>query len=82
MPASFKELREFLPKVEAMRTAAKKLPVPIAVTIAGSDNLILPFQVEATAEYFGVEPILLPGLAHDLMLVSCASDLSCFCTHH
>ena len=70
MSASFKELRNYLPHVEAMQDAVKQLPVPIAVAIAGKDALILPYQVEATAEYFGVEPMLLPGVAHDLMLVS------------
>lgn len=43
---------------------------PIGVMIAGDDSLIMRHQVQATADYFGVQPVALPGLAHDMMLVS------------
>ncbi len=38
--------------------------------IAGDDAVIMKHQVEANAAYFGVQPIVLEGVAHDLMLVS------------
>ena len=38
--------------------------------IAGDDAVIMRHQVEANAAYFGVQPIVLEGVAHDLMLVS------------
>ncbi|KAL0034745.1 hypothetical protein WJX77_005378 [Trebouxia sp. C0004] len=68
LPANFKELRNFLPKVEACAEAAKQLPIPIGVMIAGDDAVIMRHQVEANAAYFGVQPIVLEGVAHDVML--------------
>lgn len=68
LPANFKELRGFLPKAEACAEAAKQLPIPIGVMIAGDDAVIMRHQVEANAAYFGVQPIVLEGVAHDLML--------------
>ncbi|KAA6423580.1 MAG: hypothetical protein FRX49_06640 [Trebouxia sp. A1-2] len=53
LPANFKELRAFLPKAEACAEAAKQLPIPIAVMIAGDDAVIMRHQVEANAAYFG-----------------------------
>lgn len=73
LPATFSELQAFLPKVEECAEACKQLPLPIAVMLAGSDTLIMPQQVCASADYFGVEPITLPDLAHDVMLVRHAS---------
>ena len=70
LPAKFDELRNYLPKAEACAAAAKLLPVPVGVMIAANDAVIMPFQVEATAAYFGVEAIMLEGAAHDLQLVS------------
>lgn len=69
LPATFKELQAFLPKVDECAEACKQLPLPIAVMLAGSDTLIMPQQVQASADYFGVEPITLSDLAHDVMLV-------------
>lgn len=69
LPATFKELRAFMPRVQKCADACKQLPLPIAVMLAGSDSLIMPQQVCAAADYFGVEPIILPDLAHDIMLV-------------
>ena len=69
LPATFKELQAFLPKVADCADACKQLRLPIAVMLAGSDSLIMPPQVRASARYFGVEPITLPDLAHDIMLV-------------
>lgn len=43
--------------------------LPVAVMIAGNDSLIMRHQVQANADYFAVQPIVLPGVAHDLMLV-------------
>ena len=43
--------------------------LPIAVMITGNDSLIMRHQVQATADYFAVQPVVLPGVAHDLMLV-------------
>ncbi|KAL3140785.1 hypothetical protein ABBQ32_005330 [Trebouxia sp. C0010 RCD-2024] len=68
LPATFKELQAFLPKVDECAEACKQLPLPIAVMLAGSDTLIMPQQVQASADYFGVEPITLSDLAHDVML--------------
>lgn len=70
VPMTFKELRAFLPQVESSKEAAKQIGFPIGVMIAGDDSLIMRHQVEATADYFGVQPVALPGLAHDVMLVS------------
>ena len=53
--------------------------------IAGDDAVIMRHQVEANAAYFGVQPIVLEGVAHDLMLVShlfvgvCACMRACVC---
>ena len=69
LPATFKELQAFLPKVDKCSEACKHLSLPIAVMMAGSDTLIMQHQIQASAKYFGVEPIILPGLAHDIMLV-------------
>lgn len=77
LPATFKELQAYLPKVAEHAEACKQLSLPIAVMLAGSDTLIMPQQVQASAEYFGVEPIILPDLAHDIMLVCLASYASC-----
>ena len=71
-PISFKELQAYLPEVQSARQAAKCMALPIGVMISGDDAVIMPHQVRATAEYFGVDPIVLPGLAHDVMLVSSA----------
>lgn len=79
LPAKFDELRNYLPKAEACAQAAKQLPVPVGVMIAGNDAVIMPFQVEATAAYFGVEAITLEGAAHDLQLVSHLMSL-CLCS--
>ncbi|KAL0052087.1 hypothetical protein WJX82_007721 [Trebouxia sp. C0006] len=68
LPANFKELRGFLPRTEACAEAAKQLAIPIGVMIAGDDAVIMRHQVEANAAYFGVQPIVLEGVAHDLML--------------
>ena len=70
LPASGKELRRYVAKAKACAEAVKQLPVPVGVMIAGDDALIMRHQVEANARYFGVEPVVLPGVAHDLMLVS------------
>ena len=76
VPVSFNELQAFLPQVASAKDAAKNIGFPIAVMIAGDDSLIMRHQVQATADYFGVKPVVLPGLAHDVMLVcslhSCA----------
>lgn len=68
LPASGKELRRYVAKAKACAEAVKQLPVPVGVMIAGDDALIMRHQVEANARYFGVEPVVLPGVAHDLML--------------
>ena len=69
VPVSFNELQAFLPQVASAKDAAKNIGFPIAVMIAGDDSLIMRHQVQATADYFGVKPVVLPGLAHDVMLV-------------
>ena len=83
LPATFKELQAFLPRLEEHAEACKQLSLPIAVMQAGSDTLIMPQQVQASAELFGVEPITLPDVAHDLMLVShlCLSSVSSWQGH-
>lgn len=68
LPASYKELQAFLPMLEEHVEACKQLPLPIAVMKAGSDTLIMPQQVQASADFFGVEPVTLPDVAHDIML--------------
>ncbi len=45
--------------------------------IAGDDAVIMKHQVEANAAYFGVQPIVLEEVAHDLMLVSRFSVRAC-----
>ncbi len=45
--------------------------------IAGDDAVIMKHQVEANAAYFGVQPIVLEEVAHDLMLVSRFSVCAC-----
>ena len=55
--------------LEEHAEACKHLPLPIAVMRAGSDTLIMPQQVQASADFFGVEPVTLPDVAHDIMLV-------------
>ena len=47
--------------------------------IAGDDAVIMRHQVEANAAYFGVQPIVLEGVAHDLMLVSRLILCGCAC---
>jgi pimeloyl-ACP methyl ester carboxylesterase len=42
--------------------------VPVFVLGAGADRISTPDDVKATARHYGVEPELLPGLAHMLML--------------
>lgn len=69
LPATFKELQAFLPTVDKCSEACKQLTVPIAVMVAGNDTLIMPHQIQASAQYFDVKPITLPGVAHDVMLV-------------
>lgn len=69
LPATFKELQAFLPRLEEHAEACKQLSLPIAVMMAGSDTLIMPQQVQASADLFGVDPITLPDVAHDIMLV-------------
>lgn len=68
LPATFKELQAFLPTVDKCSEACKQLTVPIAVMVAGNDTLIMPHQIQASAQYFDVKPITLPGVAHDVML--------------
>lgn len=58
----------FLPRRKPV--LRQQLPIPIGVMIAGDDAVIMRHQVEANAAYFGVQPIVLEGVAHDLMLVS------------
>ena len=47
--------------------------------LAGDDAVIMRHQVEANAAYFGVQPIVLEGVAHDLMLVSQLVLCGCAC---
>jgi non-heme chloroperoxidase len=42
--------------------------VPVLVLGAAEDRICTPDEVRATARHHGVEPLLLPGLAHMLML--------------
>jgi len=68
IPITFKDLKAFLPQVHSAKEAVKKMGLPIAVLIAGNDSLVMRHQVQATADYFAVQPVVLPGVAHDLML--------------
>lgn len=49
--------------------------MPILVVAAGADRMLMPCQVEALARMFGCEVASIPGVSHDLMLVS----LRAFC---
>lgn len=52
-----------LPLVEKPRAAA-----PVLVVGGGEDIVVDQEGVRETAEFYGVEPVILPAAAHDLML--------------
>jgi len=45
-----------------------RIAAPIIVMGAGEDKMITPLEVTITAEAYGVEPIIFPDCAHDMML--------------
>ena len=49
---------------------AEKLP-PVYVLGAQGDAMIMPHQIRDAADFFGTQAVMLPGLAHDVMLVRC-----------
>lgn len=42
---------------------------PVWVMGAAEDAIIMPHQIHDAADFFGTEAVLLPGVAHDVMLV-------------
>lgn len=61
----------FVAQFEALALGAvrpHRIRAPLAVLGAENDAMISRADVEATARRYGVQPILLPGLAHDMML--------------
>lgn len=57
---------------EAVGEAAR-WPVPTLVMQASEDRLIMPCQVEALSQLLGVQPVRVPAVAHDIMLVRTSS---------
>ncbi len=47
-----------------------KLSCPVLVLGCSNDRIVDAEGVAETAAHFGTEPVILPDLAHDLMLVS------------
>ena len=45
-----------------------RIATPIIVMGAGKDEMITPLEIRITAKTFGVEPIIAPDCAHDMML--------------
>ena len=48
---------------------AAKLP-PVYVLGAQGDAMIMPHQIRDAADFFGTQAVMLPEIAHDVMLVS------------
>lgn len=51
-----------------LRLGGVPLP-PVWVLGAADDAMIMPHQVREVADFFGTQAVLVPGVAHDLMLV-------------
>ena len=47
---------------------------PVWVMGAGNDAMIMPHQVHDAADFFSTEAVLVPDVAHDVMLVSHLSN--------
>lgn len=57
---------------EALEGLRGQQEVPVLVSSAGSDRMLMRCQVEVLAEMLGTEVVAIPDVGHDLMLV-CAS---------
>ncbi len=68
MPFSQADVSEGVKLAESMERPIK-CGVPVFVLSAGNDGIIMPHQCEDGAAMFGTHAHLVPGLAHDLMLV-------------
>jgi hypothetical protein len=45
--------------------------LPPVVALGGAnDGIVMEYQLQDAAEFFGARAVVVPGLAHDLMLVS------------
>ena len=47
---------------------AAELP-PVMVLGGQNDAIVMPHQIRDAADFFGTQAVILPGLAHDVMLV-------------
>lgn len=52
--------------------------LPPVVAVGGeNDGIVMEYQLRDAAEFFGTRAVIVPGVAHDLMLVSPAA-FACF----
>lgn len=54
--------------LELHKTDPRKIHAPVLLIGGGSDQMVLPYQIEETGRVFHLQPQFFPGMGHEMML--------------